>query len=81
MLHNYLDFDNMKDYVKISYELTQDGLVISKGKLSEVSAAPHSEGKTNLKINVPVNGKCYLKLLYHLKKEVPLLDEEQYSWI
>ena len=76
VLHNYLDFDNLKDYVKISYELTQDGLVISKGKLPEVSAAPHSEGKTNLKINVPVNGKCYLKFIYHLKKELPLLDED-----
>ena len=76
VLHNYMDFDDLKDYVKISYELTQDGLVISKGKLPEVSAAPHSEGKTNLKINVPVNGKCYLKLIYHLKKEVPLLDED-----
>ena len=76
VLHNYLDFDNLKDYVKISYELTQDGLVISRGKIPEVSAAPHSEGKTNLKINVPENGKCYLKLIYHLKKEVPLLDED-----
>jgi len=76
VLHNYMDFDDLKDYVKISYELTQDGLVISKGKLPEVSAAPHSEGKTNLKINVPVNGKCYLKLIYHLKKELPLLDED-----
>ncbi len=76
VLHNYLDFDNLKDYVTISYELTQDGLVISKGKLPEVSAAPHSEGKINLKINVPENGKCYLKLIYHLKKEVPLLDED-----
>ena len=76
MLHNYMDFDDLKDYVKISYELTQDGLVISKGKLPEVSVAPHSEGKTNLKINVPENGKCYLKLIYHLKKELPLLDED-----
>ena len=76
VLHNYMDFDDLKDYVKISYELTQDGLVISKGKLPEVSAAPHVEGKTNLKINVPENGKCYLKLIYHLKKELPLLDED-----
>ena len=76
VLHNYMDFDDLKDYVKINYELTQDGLVISKGKLPEVSAAPHSEGKTNLKINVPENGKCYLKLIYHLKKELPLLDED-----
>ena len=76
VLHNYMDFDDLKDYVKISYELTQDGLVISKGKLPEVSVAPHSEGKTNLKINVPENGKCYLKLIYHLKKELPLLNED-----
>lgn len=76
VLHNYMDFDDLKDYVKISYELTQDGLVISKGILPEFSVAPHGEGKTNLKINVPENGKFYLKLIYHLKKEVPLLDED-----
>ena len=76
VLHNYMDFDDLEDYVKISYELTQDGLVISKGKLPEVSAAPHSEGKINLKINVPESGKCYLKFIYHLKKELPLLDED-----
>ena len=75
VLHNYMDFDDLKDYVKINYELTQDGLVISKGKLPEVSAAPHSEGKINLKINVPESGKCYLKFIYHLKKKLPLLDE------
>ena len=76
VIHNYMDFDDLKDYVKISYELTQDGLVISKGILPEFSVAPHGEGKTNLKINVPENGKCYLKLIYHLKKELPLLDED-----
>ena len=75
LLHNYMDFDNLKDYVKINYELTQDGLVISKGKIPEVSAAPHSEGKIDLKINVPESGKCYLKFIYHLKKKLPLLDE------
>ena len=76
VLHNYMDFDDLKDYVKISYELTQDGLVISKGILPEFSVAPHEEGKTNLKINVPESGKCYLKFIYHLKKELPLLDED-----
>ena len=76
VLHNYMDFDDLKDYVEISYELTQDGLVISKGKLPEVSAAPHSDGKINLKINVPESGKCYLKFIYNLKKELPLLDED-----
>lgn len=76
VLHNYMDFDDLNNYVNISYELTRDGLVIGKGKLSEVSVAPHSEGKTNLKVNVPESGKCYLKLIYHLKKEMPLLEED-----
>lgn len=76
VLHNYMDFDDLKDYVKISYELTQDGLVISKGILPEFSVVPHSEGKTNLQVNVPENGKCYLKLTYHLKKEMSLLEED-----
>ena len=76
VFHNYMDFDDLKDYVKISYELTQDGLVIDKGKLAEVSAAPHGEGKTILKVNVPENGKCYLKFIYRLKKELPLLDAD-----
>lgn len=76
VLHNYMDFDDLKDYVKINYELTQDGLVISKGILPEFSVPSHGEGKTNLKINVSENGKCYLKLIYHLKKELPLLDED-----
>ena len=76
VLHNYMDFDNLKDYVKISYELTQEGLLIGKGKLAEVSVVPHGEGKTNLQVNVPENGKCYLKLTYHLKKEMPLLEED-----
>ena len=31
VLHNYMDFDDLNDYVNISYELTQDGLVIGKG--------------------------------------------------
>ena len=75
VLHNYMDFDDLKDYVKISYELTQDGLVISKGILSEFSVASHGEGKTKLKEVEPENGKCYLKLIYYLKKEMPLLEE------
>ena len=51
-------------------------LPISKGKLAEVSVAPHSEGKTSLNIKVPENGKCYLKLIYQLKKEMPLLEKD-----
>ena len=60
VLHNYMDFDDLKDYAEITYELSQDGLVIGKGKLSEVSILPHCDGSTTLKLSIPENGKVYL---------------------
>lgn len=75
ILHNYMDFDDLKDYVEISYEVTQDGLIISKGKLPAFSVAPHQEGKTKLELSIPGNGKVYLKLIYRLKKSAALLEK------
>ena len=75
VLHNYMDFDNLKDYVDISYEMTQDGLTVEKGKLANVVASPHSDAEVELKLQVPNTGKIYLKLIYRLKKEMPLLEQ------
>ena len=75
VLHNYMDFDNLKDYVDISYEMTQDGLTMEKGKLANVVAAPHSDAEVELKLQVPNTGKIYLKLIYRLKKQMPLLEQ------
>ena len=75
VLHNYMDFVNLKDYVDISYEMTQDGLTVEKGKLANVVAAPHSDAEVELKLQVPNTGKVYLKLIYRLKKQMPLLEQ------
>ena len=77
ILHNYMDFDDLKDYIDIAYEVTQDGLSIQKGKLKSFSAAPHCDGKTTLNIDVPEVGRIYLKLTYMLKKEIPLMEKKQ----
>ena len=74
VLHNYMDFDDLKDYVDIFYEMTQDGLTVEKGKLANVVASPHSDAEVELKLQVPNTGKIYLKLIYRLKKEMPLLE-------
>ncbi|MCI9176178.1 MAG: DUF4981 domain-containing protein [Lachnospiraceae bacterium] len=72
--HNYMDFDYLKDYAEISYEMTQDGLAVERGILKDVPAAPHSDGKAELNLRVPASGKVYLKLTYRLKKDLPLLE-------
>lgn len=74
VLHNYMDFDNLQDYVEISYEMAQDGTVIEKGSLPGVSAPPHSDAAVNLNLAIPSTGTIYLKLSYRLKKEIPLLE-------
>ena len=75
VLHNYMDFDDLKDYVDVFYEMTQDGLTVEKGKLANVVASPHSDAEVELKLQAPNTGKIYLKLIYRLKKEMPLLEQ------
>lgn len=74
VLHNYMDFDDLKDYLEISYEMAQDGLTVERGKLPAISAAPHSEAKVKLILQIPAAGRVYLKLTYRLKKKLPLLE-------
>ena len=74
VLHNYMDFDDLKNYVDIFYEMTQDGITVEQGKLVNVVAAPHSDAVVELKLQVPSTGKVYLKLIYRLKKQMPLLE-------
>ncbi len=76
VFHNYMDFDNLEEYVNISYEVTQDGLSIQKGKITGLFAKPHNNGQTILKLTLPDTGKLYLKIIYRLKKSVPLLEKD-----
>lgn len=73
VLHNYMDFDYLNDFVNAKYEVTCDGLTIDSGKLSIPCIEPHSDGMTELKIKVPAKGKVFLKITYFLKKEMALI--------
>lgn len=77
VLHNYLDFDDLKDYLDIRFEVIKDGLsTVQKGKLSPFSVMPHTDGVTELNVTIPSEGKIYLKLIYRLKKETPFLKKK-----
>lgn len=72
-LKNYLDFTDVKDYVRISYEMTCDGVVVKEGELDRISIKPHATTKVVLNNMIPKAGKVYLKLLYYSAKETPLV--------
>ena len=78
VLHNYLNYVDLKDYLYLTYDVTRDGEKVQMGILSlEESIPAGKEGKINLKIKVPDTGKCYLKISYYLKKENALQKEGQ----
>lgn len=76
ILHNYMDFVDLRDYLYITYEITCDGAVVEEGQRNiDGTIAPHTDGAINIQTKVPEKGKAYLKITYHLKEATELLPE------
>lgn len=73
VLHNYMDFDNLQDFITAKYEVTCDGFTCDSGKIDVPDVKPHSDGEMNLKVKIPAKGKVFLKVTYLLKKEMKLI--------
>ncbi|MFC2282523.1 MAG: glycoside hydrolase family 2 TIM barrel-domain containing protein, partial [Lachnoanaerobaculum saburreum] len=75
VLHNYMDFDDLKDFIDVNYEVSCDGISVETGVLDLPSIKVNSEKELELKIKIPNKGKVFLKLIYILKKEMPLISK------
>ena len=75
VLHNYMDFDDLKDFIDVNYEVSCDGISVENGNLDLPSIEAHSEKELDIKIKIPNKGKVFLKIIYILKKEIPLLSK------
>lgn len=75
VLHNYMDFDDLKDFIDVNYEVSCDGISVETGNLDLPSIEAHSEKELELRIKIPNKGKVFLKLIYILKKEMPLVPK------
>lgn len=75
-LHNYLDYTDLADYLRMTYEVTCDGMMIASGELEVPSICAHEAGIIPLTIQVPKVGKCYLKVRYTLKNATEILPKD-----
>jgi len=75
VLHNYMDFNDLKDFIDVNYEVSCDGISVETGNLDLPSIEAHSEKELELRIKIPNKGKVFLKLIYILKKEMPLIPK------
>lgn len=78
VLHNYMDFLNLKEYVKLSWKVLRDGKKVGEGSWKEQEMPdipPHQEGEGKLCVEVPEKGKAFLLLSYTLKEKRGILPE------
>lgn len=76
VLHNYMDFLDLKDYLHIRYEVTCDGEVVEAGRVEKLcSVKPHREGEVAVHSSIPKKGRCFLKVYYDLKEAMGILPE------
>ena len=70
ILKNEMNYLSLQEYVDVAYQATCDGAINESGQLNltEVPAIrPHQTGKVQMPVNVPEQGRVYLKLIYQLK--------------
>lgn len=72
-LRSYMDFIDLKDYITVSYEVNCDGVCVDAGSIPDVPAAPHGETVVELDVTIPRTGSVYLKLIYRLLYDSPLV--------
>lgn len=73
VIHNYMDFVNLKDYLAAYYELLCDGVVVEQGELGELDILPHEEKVVPIEFEIPEKGKCFLKVKYLQKSATEAL--------
>lgn len=77
LIRNYMDFTDLEDYLYICYELQCDGETVDAGTLEGVSAAPGTTASVKLELEIPQNGKCYLKIFYYRKDASGLVPKDE----
>ncbi len=76
VLHNYMDFVNLKDYLTIGYEVICDGIPVEKGAVTDpelLDIPAHGEKAVPFAFHIPESGKCFLKVSYYLKEANEIL--------
>ena len=66
-LTSYMAFEDLRNYLELSYEVTCDGNRVDQGRVEVPSVKPRETVAIPFAVNVTAQGKCFLKLNYTLK--------------
>ena len=74
-LWNRLDFTNLDDAVTVTYEIKEEGRLLSHGSVAVPSIEPHEKGFVLIPETPKTNKNTYLKLTYTAKQGTALAGE------
>ena len=74
-LWNRLDFTNLDDAVIVTYEIKEEGRLLSQGSVAVPSIEPHEKGFVLIPETPKTNKNTYLKLTYTAKQGTALAGE------
>ena len=75
VLKNYMNEEDLKSYIYISYEVSCDGDVFGRGQVEIMqSILPRQCKEVYVDVSVPETGKCYLKIFYHQRQDTELIS-------
>ena len=75
-LINRMDFVNTKEYVYVTYELSQNGKVILEGKVDEIDIPAKQSQEVLLDYPLPEQGECFIRLIYKQKDKMQLTEKD-----
>lgn len=76
VIKNHMDFVNLKDYLTIQYEVICDGVTVEQGVIEDpeiLDLPAHEEKVIPVSLEIPKQGKCFLKVTYLLKEATEVL--------
>ncbi|MCI5649353.1 MAG: DUF4981 domain-containing protein [Fusicatenibacter sp.] len=78
VLHNYMNYVDLKDYIYLTFAVSRDGQNVQTGQVSLKESIPaQKEGSVILPVIIPEKGKCFLKVMYHLNQKNALQDADE----
>ena len=76
-LKNQMNFVDLSDYIYLVYEVNCDGRICFRKQIDIIeSIGPRETGKVELDIEIPEQGKCYLKVYYYQKQDRVLVQAD-----
>lgn len=68
---NKLDFTNLKDYLKVTYDVVCNGHTVGSGVIEDLDIPAGTGKAVSVSFNLPSDGISYLNLNYILKEDKP----------